>query len=105
MLDCGAMSMKLIVKEVAQREGIRNPVELSQKTGIAYGSCHRLWKGTATMIGVETLERLCTALRVYPGQLFDYQPEPEILPSEISAKESKDKKKQEHKGKVKKRSG
>ena len=101
MLDCGAMSMKLIVKEVAQREGIRNPVELSQKTGIAYGSCHRLWKGTATMIGVETLERLCTALRVWPGQLFDYQPELEILPPEISAKESKGEKKPVRKRKVK----
>jgi len=101
MLDCGAMSMKLIVKEVAQREGIRNPVELSQKTGIAYGSCHRLWKGTATMIGVETLERLCTAFKVWPNQLFDYQPEPEILPSESGAKERTDEKKQERKGKAK----
>lgn len=101
MLDCGAMSMKLIIKEVAQREGIRNPVELSQKTGIAYGSCHRLWKGTATMIGVETLERLCTALRVYPGQLFDYHPEPEILPSEGSAKVSEGKKKHGRKRKDK----
>jgi DNA-binding Xre family transcriptional regulator len=95
------MSMKLIVKEVAQREGIRNPVELSQKTGIAYGSCHRLWKGTATMISVETIERLCTAMRVWPSQLFDYQPEPEKLPSESSAKETKGEKKREHKRKGK----
>ncbi len=101
MLDCGAMSMKLIVKEAAQREGIRNPVELSQKTGIAYGSCYRLWQGTATMIAVETIERLCTALRVYPGQLFDFQPEPEILPSESKAKVSKGEKKSQRKRKDK----
>lgn len=52
------------------------------------------------MISVETIERLCTALRVWPSQLFDYQPEPEKLPSENSAKETRDEKKHEHKRKA-----
>jgi hypothetical protein len=53
------------------------------------------------MISVETIERLCTALKVWPSQLFDYQPEPEKLPSEGSAKETKGEKKREHKRKGK----
>jgi DNA-binding Xre family transcriptional regulator len=72
--------MKLIVRQVAEREGIRNPLELSQKSGIAYASCHRLWNEEVKQIGIETIERLCTLLRVWPNQLFDYKPEPNLLP-------------------------
>jgi hypothetical protein len=31
------------------------------------------------MIGLGTLERLCTLLDVPPGQLFDFKPEPSLL--------------------------
>ena len=72
--------MKLIVRQVAEREGIRNPLELSQKSGIAYASCHRLWNEDVKQIGIETIERLCTLLKVWPNQLFDYKPEPDLLP-------------------------
>ena len=72
--------MKLIIKEVAIREGIKNPLELSQKSGVPYASCYRLWNGETKMIAVETLERFCTLFKVWPNQLFDYTPEPEILP-------------------------
>lgn len=78
------MSLRLIVKEVAEREGIRNPRELSQRSGIAYASCHRFWNGEVAQIGIETLERLCTLFKVWPNQLFDYRPEPKILPQDRS---------------------
>lgn len=63
------------VKEIAEQKGIANPRVLSEKTGIAYGSCHALWYGNPKFIAVDTLEKLCNALKVKPGQLFDYTPE------------------------------
>ncbi|PYP82897.1 MAG: XRE family transcriptional regulator [Blastocatellia bacterium AA13] len=66
---------KLLVREVAEREGIRNALALATKAGIPYASVHRLWLGTAKMIGLDTIERLCRALSVRPGQLFELESE------------------------------
>jgi DNA-binding Xre family transcriptional regulator len=72
--------MRLIVKEVAQREGIASAYELSMKTGIHVTSIYKIWNGKARMIGLDTLDRLCTVLNVKPGQLFEHEAEPEKLP-------------------------
>jgi DNA-binding Xre family transcriptional regulator len=68
--------IKLVIREIAQREGIANPNSLSLATGLPYETCRRLWQEKATMISLNTIERLCDALRVRPAQLFDYEHEP-----------------------------
>jgi DNA-binding Xre family transcriptional regulator len=68
--------IRLTVREIAQREGIDNPNALSQAAGLPYETCRRLWQEKATMISLNTIERLCDALRVRPAQLFDYEYEP-----------------------------
>ena len=68
--------IKLVVKEIAKREGIENPNALAQATELPYETCRRLWQEKATMIGLSTIERLCDVLHVRPGQLFDYEHEP-----------------------------
>ena len=75
LIVCGGM-IKLVVKEIAQREGIENPNALSQMTGLPYETCRRIWQDKATMISLNTIERLCDVLRVRPSQLFDYEYEP-----------------------------
>lgn len=72
--------MKLIVKEVAEREGIKNANELAVKAGIPLFSMYRIWDGRAKMIALETMDRLCTVLNVKPGQLFEHEAEPDKLP-------------------------
>ena len=67
----------MTVKELAIREGIENPNMLSDKTGLPYETCRRLWGETPAMIGISTIETLCDVLRVRPGQLFDYEFEPD----------------------------
>lgn len=79
-LHCEAMSMELIVKEVAEREGIASAYELANLTGIPVNSMYRIWSGKARMIGLDTLDKLCTVLRVKPGQLFEHEAEPDKLP-------------------------
>lgn len=68
--------VSLVVKEVAQRAGIKSAYELAQKTEIPVRSVYRIWDGTASMLGLDTIDRLCYALQVPPAQLFDYQPTP-----------------------------
>jgi DNA-binding Xre family transcriptional regulator len=64
--------LRLKVREVAEAKGIKNALELSQKTGIGYNSIYAIWNSEPRMIGIETLNRLCETLRVRPGQLFVY---------------------------------
>jgi DNA-binding Xre family transcriptional regulator len=68
--------IRLAVRELAKREGIDNPNSLAVATGLPYETCRRVWEGQPSMIGLNTLEKLCDALRVRPGQLFDYEHEP-----------------------------
>jgi DNA-binding Xre family transcriptional regulator len=74
------MAMKLIVKEVAEKEGIASAYELSMKTGVHVTSMYKIWSGEARMIGLDTLDKLCTVLNVKPGQLFEHIAEPDKLP-------------------------
>lgn len=83
-LHCGGMSMELIVKEVAEREGFASAYELANKTGIPVNSMYRIWSGKARMIGLDTLDKLCTVLNVKPGQLFQHEAEPDKLPGSSS---------------------
>jgi len=72
-----AVVIALTIKETAQREGYDNPNALAVATGLPYETCRKLWNGLATRIDLGTIERLCDTLRVRPGQLFDYEHEPD----------------------------
>jgi DNA-binding Xre family transcriptional regulator len=67
--------VRLIVREVAERAGIRNAHDLMKKADLQTKSAYALWNGTTTRIDVATLNRLCNLFRVPPGQLFDYKPD------------------------------
>jgi DNA-binding Xre family transcriptional regulator len=77
--NVGPCMLRLAVKELAIREGIENPNALAAATGLPYETCRRVWQGEPSMIGLGTIERLCDVLRVRPGQLFDYEYEPDKL--------------------------
>jgi|ERR1044072_174822 DNA-binding Xre family transcriptional regulator len=72
------MTLRLIVREVAEREGVNNPYELSKLARLPYETCRSLWNEQSNMIALKTLERLCTVLKVRPSQLIEF--EPEVLP-------------------------
>lgn len=74
MLLCPRM-VKLRVRELAERKGIRNPRVLSQKSGVAYSTCYGLWYGERTLVGLGVIDKFCKALGVPPGKLFDYDPD------------------------------
>ena len=65
----------LLVKEVAKREGIRNALDLAKRAGLHYQTVYSIWRGESKQIGLETIEKLCRALGVRPGQLFQLEPD------------------------------
>ena len=67
--------VRLKVREIAEQRGITNPFALSRATGINYANTYKLWHSEQRMISMETINRLCIALKVKPGQLFEYKPE------------------------------
>ena len=62
--------VELRVKELAVEKGIDNPFSLSKESGIAYANCYKIWNNQQTMIGLDTLDRLCDALGCEPGDIL-----------------------------------
>lgn len=62
--------IELKIREVAEGRGVSNPFALAQVTGLAYATCHNIWNGQPTMIGLDTIDRLCEALDCAPGDLL-----------------------------------
>ena len=73
--------MRLTVKEISEARGFKNAKQLADAAGIRYKSMYPIWNGTARMIGLDTLERLCNTLRVQAGMLFEVVPDDEQLPT------------------------
>lgn len=72
--------IRWVVREVAERAGIRNARELAARTGLPPTSAYRIWTDKATRTDLTTIDKLCTALEVKPGQLFEHEAEPDRLP-------------------------
>lgn len=66
-------TIKLVVKEVAERKGINNPFMLAKETGLNYAICYKMWQGNQQRVDLKTLARLCEVFGVKPGQFFEYQ--------------------------------
>jgi DNA-binding Xre family transcriptional regulator len=81
--------MRLTVKDTAEARGFKNAKQLADAAGIRYKSMYPIWNGTARMIGLDTLERLCTTLRVQAGLLFEIVAGNESLPESSPVQNSK----------------
>lgn len=66
--------IRLLVREIAEREGIQNPYQLADRTGLKYESCRLLWQGASQQLNLRTIEAICRTLMVLPGQLFELVP-------------------------------
>jgi len=62
--------VELKVRELAEGKGITNPLTLSQVSGLAYATCHKMWNEQPVAIGLDTIDRLCEALDCKPGDLL-----------------------------------
>ena len=69
------MTTTLRIRAVAEARGVTSSYQLMKLMGIPPGHASKLWKGEMRMIGLDTIDALCSALRCKPGELFDYSPE------------------------------
>jgi DNA-binding Xre family transcriptional regulator len=58
------------VKDVAEKQGLKNAHGLQLKAGLASHVAARIWKGQVERISVETIDRLCEALECEPGDFI-----------------------------------
>lgn len=63
------MPVRLRIGEVARQQSLTIKA-LAERAGVAYNTAHALFTGRATRIDLDTLDRICTALQVEPGDLF-----------------------------------
>lgn len=63
------MPVRLRIGEVARQQGLTIKA-LAERAGVAYNTAHALSTGRATRIDLDTLDRMCAALQVEPGDLF-----------------------------------
>jgi DNA-binding Xre family transcriptional regulator len=61
-----------LVRETAEKHGIRNANQLKDRLGISPTLAARLWRGDFTQIGLITIERLCRELKCQPSELLRY---------------------------------
>ncbi len=63
------MAVRLRIGEVARAQGLTIKA-LAERAGVAYNTAHALYTGRALRVDLDTLDRICGALQVEPGELF-----------------------------------
>ncbi len=69
--------IKVNIANVAKRRGIKTAYQLQKALDVPPSQAAKLWKGEIKMIGLDTLDRLCRALKCKPDKIFVYEPEVE----------------------------
>jgi DNA-binding Xre family transcriptional regulator len=64
--------VRLKVRELAEAKGILRPMDLARASGLSFSVVHKLWSGNQTRIDLATIDALCIALKVKPGQLIEF---------------------------------
>lgn len=70
------MPVRLRIGELVHQQGWTIKA-LAERAGVAYTTAHVLATGRALRIDLDTLDRICTALGVEPGDVFIRSPEPD----------------------------
>ena len=63
------MPIKIRIGELAREQGLTIKA-LAERAGVAYNTAHTLYTSRATRIDLDTLDRICNALQVKPGDIF-----------------------------------
>lgn len=72
------MAIKINLPELRARAGRLSLSDLSGKTGITVANLSRLDRNLCQRIDLDTLSKLCEALKCSPGDLLTYVPGPQL---------------------------
>jgi DNA-binding Xre family transcriptional regulator len=85
--------VRIKIRELAEQKGIENPFQLMKVTGLNYAQCHLYWNSEPKQIGVDALNRICMALEVTPGQIFEFETDPDWPSDGLTVKSGRRKRK------------
>ena len=85
--------IRIKIRELAEKKGIENPYQLMKVTGLNYAQCHLYWNSEPRQIGVDALNRVCMALGVTPGQIFEFETDPDWSSDRLIEKSGRSKRK------------
>ncbi len=80
------MPISIRIGELAKQQGLTIKA-LAEQAGVAYNTAHALYTGRATRIDLDTLDRMCGALQVTPGDVFIRHTSPELGEHELERAE------------------
>lgn len=72
----GKVEYRIDIQDALQRRGIENPYQLWQKIGGSKATTALLWKGTATQIQLETMNKLHNIVGISPVEYISNAPLP-----------------------------
>lgn len=52
--------------------------ELQRQTGLSYDTLHKLYSDKSGRIDFDTLDKICRALGVQPGDILEYAPDQKV---------------------------
>lgn len=64
------MKITVKIREVAESKGIKTAYQLKIKVGLSPSNASNLFNNKMTLISIETLGKLCSALECEPNDLF-----------------------------------
>lgn len=68
------MAIEFRLKVVMAERDITSK-KLAERSGLAYGTISKLRSSPPTLISIETVDKLCDALKCQPGDLFRHIPD------------------------------
>ncbi len=77
------MTVKLRLGELAKQDGLTIKA-LAERAQVAYNTAHARYTGRATRIDLDTLDRMCAALKAEPGDILVRYVSPETSPRIVS---------------------
>ncbi len=65
----------IAIREQAEKRGITTAYQLQKATGVQPTVAARWFRNELKMIGIESLDRLCTTLKCKPSDILKYEPD------------------------------
>jgi DNA-binding Xre family transcriptional regulator len=65
--------IKIAIREAAEQRGMKTAYQLQKATGVQPSVAAKWWRGELKMIGIETIDLLCTKLKCKPNDLLRFE--------------------------------
>lgn len=72
LVPMSPLAVRLTVSPILERKGM-STAEFAEKASLTYNQALSLRRGVVTRVDLDTLGRICEALDVQPGDLFEVE--------------------------------